>query len=84
MAGLQLSQKRNCIKPYPWWLIFHLFIVFLTGKVDRMQYIEIIQTNKAKIRFMHAEDIQIDGEIMNGIKDLEVRCLQGVLKVIYP
>jgi diacylglycerol kinase (ATP) len=71
------------IKPYPWWFLFYFILMFLTGRMYKMQYIKLISATKASIQLFTPHDLQIDGEIFEGIRKLDIRILPGALNIFY-
>lgn len=71
------------IKPYPWWFVFRIVISFFTGNLHKLQNVRIYSTNKARLTFNEPQDLQIDGELVEGISTLNVRIIPGALKVFY-
>ncbi len=71
------------IRPYPWWSLFYLIMMFLFGKSEKLKYVDLIKTNQADIVLDYSHDLQVDGEIIRDIKSLEVEILPSALKIRY-
>jgi len=71
------------IKPYPWWYMLHLILAIFTGSLNRLKNVSICSTEKAKIEFDIPHDIQIDGEVHEGIADMDIKILPQKLEVYY-
>jgi len=71
------------IKPYPWWFVFMFIIAGFTGKLHKMEYVDVIRTTKAEITLPVAQDFQVDGEIKNKTKKLEIEILKNALQVVH-
>ena len=70
------------LRPYPWWFVFTFFYAVFTGKLHRMKYVKVISVSEAKIELPKKQDIQIDGEIIPGVKTIEAEIIHNALKVI--
>jgi YegS/Rv2252/BmrU family lipid kinase len=71
------------IKPYPWWYVFRLLLSAFSGKLHKMQHVRTISTSEALIAFKEPVDLQVDGEVMEGIRSLKIQVLPGALKVLH-
>lgn len=71
------------LKPYPWWYIFRLLLSAFRGNLHRMENVKVISNNEMLIAFRQPQDIQVDGEIVEGLHTLKVKLLPGALKVIH-
>lgn len=71
------------IRPYSWGSLFHLTRMFLFGKSEKLKYVHLIKTYQAEILLDSSNDLQVDGEIISGIKSLKVEILPSALKVRY-
>lgn len=69
------------IRPYPWWILFYLFRMFLFGKLEKLKYIQLIKAGKAEINFDNPHDLQADGEIISGVKELKISVISSALKI---
>lgn len=72
------------IKPYPWWILGSLVVRFFTGNLDKLKYVDIIQVKKAKILLDRPRSLQNDGEISEGIKELDLKIIPSALNVLVP
>lgn len=70
------------IKPFPWWHILRLLLSAFMGKLHKMQNVRTISTHEASVTFKEPVDLQIDGEVVEGLRNLKVKVLAGALKVI--
>ncbi|MGM0503360.1 MAG: diacylglycerol/lipid kinase family protein [Bacteroidota bacterium] len=71
------------IKPYPWWIVFRFIVAFFTGNLHKMKYVQIITTTKAEITLHPAQDIHIDGEVQNRVKQLKAEIIPDAIEIIY-
>ncbi|MCF8362205.1 MAG: diacylglycerol kinase family lipid kinase [Prolixibacteraceae bacterium] len=71
------------IKPYPWWAGFKLIFSFFSGKLHEMQYVRIYKTAKATIKLRKPQIFQLDGEIQDEVKDIEIELIRHGIQVIY-
>jgi len=71
------------IKPYPWWIVFRFIVAFFTGNLHKMKYVQIITTTKAEITLNSAQDIHIDGEVQNPVKQLKAEIIPDAIEIIY-
>jgi diacylglycerol kinase family enzyme len=70
------------IKPYPWWILARLVLSFFLGRLDKMKYVDLIQTEKASVYLDNPQKLQNDGEILENIKKLDIKILPSALKVL--
>ncbi len=70
------------IKPYPWWFIFTFMYAGFSGKMHKMQYVKIITATEAEIGFNKPQDLQIDGEIFDPVKQIKIKIIPAALRVI--
>lgn len=71
------------IKPYPWYYLFHMVFAFFTGNIHRLKHIRTISCQHAKIKMQPAQDLQVDGEPVGELKQLEVKVLPSAVNIIY-
>lgn len=71
------------IKSYSWWYPFIFVFSYLTKKLYSLENVRIFSTNRATINFKSTQVLQIDGEILDDVKSLEVDILHNQLKVFY-
>ncbi len=71
------------IKPYPWWFVFPLIAAFLTGNFSKMKYIDVHSLKEAHIELDKPAEMQIDGEIMESMKSIDIKIIPQALKVHY-
>lgn len=71
------------IKPYRWWIMLRLAISIFTGKLHTLNNIKIFAVNEAGISFQKPPNLQIDGEIIEGISSLDVRIIPDAINVYY-
>ncbi|HKI87663.1 MAG TPA: diacylglycerol kinase family protein [Draconibacterium sp.] len=70
------------IKPYPWWFFFTFLYAGFTGKLNKMQYVKDFTATEAEIVFDKEQDLQIDGEIMDPVKQIKLKIIPAALHVI--
>jgi diacylglycerol kinase (ATP) len=71
------------IKPYPWYYIFHMLVAFFTGHIHRLRYVRILSCHKAKIELQPAQDLQVDGEPIGMVNNLELEVLPSAIDIFY-
>jgi len=71
------------IKPYPWWHVFRLLLSAFSGKLHKMQNVRTISTSEAFIVFKRPMDMQVDGEVVEGVRSLKIHVLPRALKVLH-
>jgi len=71
------------LRIYPWWILFYLLRMFISGKLDKLKYVKVIRTTSAEIILDKPYDLQSDGEITKGVTALRVKILPSALKVRY-
>ncbi len=71
------------IKPYPWWFVFRLFAGFLTGNFSKMKYVDVLSLEHARIELKKPAEMQIDGEIMESLKSIDIKMIPGAVKIHY-
>ncbi len=70
------------IRPYPWWFVFNFAFAGFTGKLHRMEYVEVFQAKEALISVDYHQDFQIDGEVMGKKRKLKLEILPSAIQVI--
>jgi diacylglycerol kinase (ATP) len=68
------------IRPYPYWALIYLFMMSFIGKTDRLKYVKIIPAINCKVILDRKNDIQIDGEVVEGVKNLEIKIIKSAIK----
>ena len=71
------------IKPYPWWFVFPLIGAFITGNFTRMNYVDVLSVESVHIEMDEPSEMQIDGEIMEEMKSIDIKIIPGAVKVHY-
>jgi diacylglycerol kinase (ATP) len=71
------------IRLYKWWMLFYIIRMFFSGKTDKLQHVRVIKTDRAEITFEKMTDIQIDGEIINGVGKLDISIIPSAVKIRY-
>jgi diacylglycerol kinase (ATP) len=72
------------IKSYPWWHIFPITLKFFTGHLHTLENVEILSASWAKIHLKKPTTLQVDGEVMDKVQNIEIDILPKALKVICP
>jgi diacylglycerol kinase (ATP) len=70
------------LRPYPWWFVFTFIYAVFTGKLHRMKYIKVFSADKVKIDLLRQQELQIDGEIIPGVKTIDAEIIPRALKVL--
>jgi diacylglycerol kinase (ATP) len=68
------------IKPYPYWALFYLLLMSFIGKTDRLKYVKIIPAINCQVILDRTNDVQIDGEVVEGVKNLEIKIIKSAIK----
>ncbi len=71
------------IKPYPWWAGFQLILSFFTGNLHKMRFVRVYKTTKATIKLKKPQVFQVDGEILDEVKTIDIEIIKRGLQVIY-
>jgi len=71
------------IKPYPWWAGFILLFSFFTGKLHRMRYVRVYKASQARIKLRKPQVFQIDGEILDDVKTIDIEMIRRGIQVIF-
>ncbi|WP_291858263.1 diacylglycerol kinase family protein [Marinilabilia sp.] len=71
------------IKPYPWYYIFHMVFAFFTGNIHRLRHIRTLSCQRATLKMKPAPDLQVDGEPVGKLKQLEVEVIPAAIHIIY-
>jgi YegS/Rv2252/BmrU family lipid kinase len=71
------------IKPYPWYYIFHMVFAFFTGNIHRLRHIRTLSCQHATLKMQPVQDLQVDGEPVGEIKQLEVEVVPSAIHIIY-
>ncbi len=72
------------IKPYPWYALASLAFSFLSGKPEKLKYVERISTKEAQIKLDKPRNFQNDGEIRENIQKLNIKVLPAALNIFIP
>lgn len=70
------------LRPYPWWFVFTFFYAVFTGNLHKMKYVKVYSLSEVKIELDKKHELQIDGEIIPGIKNIAAEVIPDALKVI--
>ena len=71
------------IKPYPWWFLFTFIYSGFRGTLNRRRFVTVWKVKNAVIRMKHDQDFQIDGEVVDDAKMVEVKILPNALMIIH-
>lgn len=69
------------IRPYPWWFVFTFLYASFTGHLHKMRYVKVFSTAQARITLPEYQEFQIDGEVMQKTKEINVEILHNALKI---
>lgn len=69
------------IRPYPWWFVFTFLYAAFTGHLHKMKYVKVFSASEAKISLPELQEFQIDGEVMQETKEINVEILHSALKI---
>ena len=90
-TGVQINPTGQCgdgkfeivvIKPYPWWFVFTFLYAGFAGKLHKMEYVKVYTATEAQIQFNKPQDLQIDGEVLNPVKNINLKIIPAALRVI--
>ncbi len=70
------------LRPYPWWFVFTFFYAVFTGKLHKMKYVRVYSLSEVKVELTKKHELQIDGEIISGIKNITAEVIPDALKII--
>ncbi|SFD86271.1 diacylglycerol/lipid kinase family protein [Thermophagus xiamenensis] len=71
------------IKPYPWYYIFSMFFAFFTGNIHKLRHVKIKSYKRAQIILNPPQDLQIDGEPLGEVSQIEIEIIPSAIEVIY-
>lgn len=69
------------IRPYPWWFVFTFLYAAFTGHLHKMKYVKVFSASQAKISLPEFQEFQVDGEVMQETKEINVEILHSALKI---
>ena len=72
------------IKPFPRIKLLSIAWKMFTGSLNTSEYAEVISCKKATIRTSKSTTLQIDGEVIGKLKEIEVEILPKALLMITP
>jgi diacylglycerol kinase (ATP) len=70
------------VKPFPKYLVFNIAYQMFRNKLKTSKYFEVIKCTTAKVICKRKTLLQVDGEVLGKVKEIELTCLTKVLKVI--
>lgn len=70
------------VKPFPKYLVFNIAFQMFRNKLKTSKFFEVIKCTKAKVICKRKTLLQVDGEVLGKVKEIELACLPKVLKVI--
>ncbi|MGQ1891438.1 diacylglycerol/lipid kinase family protein [Thermophagus sp. OGC60D27] len=71
------------IKPYPWYYIFSMFFAFFTGNIHKLRHVKIKSCKRAQLILNPPQDLQIDGEPLGEVSQVEIEIIPSAIEVIY-
>lgn len=72
-----------CIfKRYPWYAFFGMLFLFLTGRLRSSRYYRVLSTDRVKVTTRRPVELQVDGESLGQVTEVEVKVLPCVLQVL--
>jgi diacylglycerol kinase (ATP) len=72
------------VKPFPSWGIFKIAYQMFKGTLKTSTYFEVVKCTHALVSSKRKNMLQIDGEIMGYVKNIELNCSNKALNVIIP
>ena len=71
------------IKPYPWWQMIKIAFFILIGRFHKLQNVKVVSSDNAKIEFNKPRTIQIDGELVEQIRIVNLQIIPEAISVFY-
>lgn len=72
------------VKPFPQIKLLSIAWKMFTNKLQTSEYVEVIRCHKAKIVSSRKTTLQIDGEVIGKVKEINVEVMHKALNVIVP
>jgi diacylglycerol kinase (ATP) len=72
------------VKPFPKYEIVKITIEMFRRTLKYSNFFEVIKCTNAQIKSRKATLLQIDGEVIGKVKEINLTCLPAVLKVLIP
>lgn len=72
------------IRPYSVWHLFQMVIPFFTRKIHELDYIKSFSGQKATIQNYGRKELQIDGELIGRLKEINVEINPQALEILIP
>lgn len=72
------------IKPFPRVKLVSIAWKMFTGKLNTSEYVEVISCKRAKMRTSKSTTLQIDGEVIGKVREIEIDILPQSLLMIVP
>lgn len=70
------------VKPFPKWHILYIAWQMFRNRLNYSKFFEVIKCKKANIVFSRKTTLQIDGEIIGKVKDIDLEIMPKALKVL--
>lgn len=85
-AGLLDDGKFELVivKPFPRIKLLSIAWKMFLGSLDTSDYVEIVSCKTAKILTSKKTTLQIDGEVIGKVKEINLKILPGALRVLIP
>jgi len=90
-TGLAINPEGNLfdgkfelviIRPVSWMMLIVTLFNLLTGKLKKMRNVTIISSTAARIKLKKQQVIHIDGEIVEGIGEMDIKIIPAALKIL--
>lgn len=72
------------VKSFPRYELLSIAWKMFRGTLHTSDYVEIVSCKKAKVHSSRKTTLQIDGEVIGKVKEIECEIMPGVMKVVVP
>ncbi|KOH42736.1 diacylglycerol/lipid kinase family protein [Sunxiuqinia dokdonensis] len=72
------------VRPYSVWHLFQMIVPFFTRKIHELDYIKSFSGKKATIHNYEKKELQIDGELIGRLKEINVEINPQALEILVP
>ncbi|MGQ7869149.1 diacylglycerol/lipid kinase family protein [Sunxiuqinia sp. sy24] len=72
------------VRPYSMWHLFQMIIPFFTHKIHELDYVKSFSAQKVTIHNYGKKELQIDGELIGRLKEINVEINPQALEILIP
>jgi diacylglycerol kinase family enzyme len=72
------------IRSFPWYSLPSLFVRFFTGKIHESIYSDIISCSSAEVKLRKRKMLQVDGELIGKVQQINVSIVPQGLRILIP